>query len=166
LLLLHVLDRDRTWLYAHPEAQLSAAESEHFFALIARRANGEPTQHLTGKQEFWGLEFEVTPDVLIPALKPNTSSKSRSTASPSANSAPGANKLSPAQACKSPISAPAPAASPSPWQEISPPLPFMPPTFLPQPWPWRNATLTAIPSPVTSILSNAIYWTLQRRNST
>src|SRR5882724_4728074 len=66
LLLLHVLDRDRTWLYAHPEAQLSAAESEHFFALIARRAAGEPTQHLTGKQEFWGLEFEVTPDVLIP----------------------------------------------------------------------------------------------------
>ena len=66
LLLLHVLDRDRTWLYAHPEAQLSAAESEHFFALIARRANGEPTQHLTGKQEFWGLEFEVTSDVLIP----------------------------------------------------------------------------------------------------
>src|SRR5260221_3943370 len=66
LLLLHVLDRDRTWLYAHPEAQLSAAESEHFFALIARRAAGEPTQHLTGKQEFWSLEFEVTPDVLIP----------------------------------------------------------------------------------------------------
>src|SRR5258706_1189045 len=66
LLLLHVLDRDRTWLYAHPEAQLSAAESEHFSALIARRANGEPTQHLTGKQEFWGLEFEVTSDVLIP----------------------------------------------------------------------------------------------------
>ena len=66
LLLLHVLDRDRTWLYAHPEAQLSAAESERFFALIARRANGEPTQHLTGKQEFWGLEFEVTSDVLIP----------------------------------------------------------------------------------------------------
>jgi release factor glutamine methyltransferase len=66
LLLLHTLGRDRTWLYAHPEEQISTADAERFFALIARRANGEPTQHLTGKQEFWGLEFEVTPDVLIP----------------------------------------------------------------------------------------------------
>jgi len=66
LLLVYVLGRDRTWLYAHPEEQVSAADAERFFALIARRANGEPTQHLIGKQEFWGLEFEVTPDVLIP----------------------------------------------------------------------------------------------------
>ena len=40
--------------------------TDRFFALIARRAEGEPTQYLTGKQEFWGLEFEVTPAVLIP----------------------------------------------------------------------------------------------------
>src|SRR5712692_8075398 len=66
LLLLHVLGRDRTWLYAHPEEQVSSADAERFFALLARRAEGEPTQHLTGKQEFWGLEFEVSPDVLIP----------------------------------------------------------------------------------------------------
>src|SRR5260370_14498250 len=66
LLLLHVLGRDRTWIYAHPEEEISSADAEHFFALIARRANGEPTQHLTGKQEFWSLEFEITPDVLIP----------------------------------------------------------------------------------------------------
>ena len=66
LLLLHVLGRDRTWLYAHPEEHVSSADNERYFALIARRANGEPAQHLTGKQEFWGLEFEVTPDVLIP----------------------------------------------------------------------------------------------------
>jgi release factor glutamine methyltransferase len=66
LLLLHVLGRDRTWLYAHPEVQMPPADVARFFALIARRAAGEPTQHLTGKQEFWGLEFEVTPDVLIP----------------------------------------------------------------------------------------------------
>jgi release factor glutamine methyltransferase len=66
LLLLHVLGRDRTWIYAHPEQEISDIDAAGFFALIARRANGEPTQHLTGKQEFWGLEFEVTPDVLIP----------------------------------------------------------------------------------------------------
>src|SRR6267378_2656761 len=66
LLLLHVLGRDRTWLYAHPEEQVSSADAERFFELIVRRANGEPTQHLTGKQEFWGLDLEVTPDVLIP----------------------------------------------------------------------------------------------------
>jgi release factor glutamine methyltransferase len=66
LLLIHVLGRDRTWLYAHPEAALDSASVQHYLALIARRAAGEPTQYLTGKQEFWGLEFEVTPDVLIP----------------------------------------------------------------------------------------------------
>src|ERR1700730_5124379 len=66
LLLLHVLGRNRTWLYAHPEEIIADAEAQRFFDLIARRAAGEPTQHLTGMQEFWGLEFEVTPDVLIP----------------------------------------------------------------------------------------------------
>jgi len=66
LLLLHVANRDRTWLYAHPEEIFSAETTAQYFALIRRRAHGEPTQHLTGKQEFWGLEFEVTPDVLIP----------------------------------------------------------------------------------------------------
>ena len=66
LLLLHVTRRDRTWLYAHPEEILDPQSIESYFSLLRRRAAGEPTQHLTGKQEFWGLEFEVTPDVLIP----------------------------------------------------------------------------------------------------
>jgi release factor glutamine methyltransferase len=66
LLLLHTLGRDRTWLYAHPEELVSEGDAQRFQALLTRRATGEPTQHLTGKQEFWGLEFEVTPDVLIP----------------------------------------------------------------------------------------------------
>src|ERR1700740_1767181 len=66
LLLLHVLGRDRTWLYAHPEEVISDENAQRYFGLIARRASGEPTQHLTGKQEFWGLEFDVTPEVLIP----------------------------------------------------------------------------------------------------
>lgn len=66
LLLLHVAGHDRTWLYAHPEETLSAESAEEYFALLRRRALGEPTQHLTGKQEFWGLDFEVSPNVLIP----------------------------------------------------------------------------------------------------
>ena len=66
LLLLHTLGRSRAWLYAHPEDVVSEGDERLFFALIARRADGEPTQHLTSRQEFWGLEFEVTPEVLIP----------------------------------------------------------------------------------------------------
>src|SRR5229473_702143 len=66
LLLLHVTHRDRTWLYAHPEELLDSQSIESYFSLLRRRAAGEPTQHLTGKQEFWGLEFEVNPYVLIP----------------------------------------------------------------------------------------------------
>src|SRR6202140_1636679 len=66
LLLMHALGRDRTWLYTHPEQELDATTRERYFSLIARRASGVPTQHLTGHQEFWGLDFEVTPDVLIP----------------------------------------------------------------------------------------------------
>src|SRR6202142_4361245 len=66
LLLMHVLGRDRAWIYTHPEEPLEPLDADRFFALIARRSAGEPTQYLTGKQEFWGLEFEVTPAVLIP----------------------------------------------------------------------------------------------------
>jgi release factor glutamine methyltransferase len=66
LLLLHALGRDRAWLYSHAETPLDPATAEKYFALVARRAAGEPTQYLTGKQEFWGLEFDVTPAVLIP----------------------------------------------------------------------------------------------------
>ncbi|MGH9684133.1 MAG: N5-glutamine methyltransferase family protein [Candidatus Acidiferrales bacterium] len=66
VLLMHVLACDRAWLYTHPEQLLELSAIERYFAFIARRAAGEPTQYLTGKQEFWGLEFEVTPAVLIP----------------------------------------------------------------------------------------------------
>lgn len=66
LLLMHALDRDRAWIYSHPEESIDPAAAEIFLALIARRVAGEPVQYLTGKQEFWGLEFEVTPAVLIP----------------------------------------------------------------------------------------------------
>jgi release factor glutamine methyltransferase len=66
LLLMHALGRDRAWMYSHPEESLDPTAAQKFLALLARRAAGEPVQYLTGKQEFWGLEFEVTPAVLIP----------------------------------------------------------------------------------------------------
>jgi release factor glutamine methyltransferase len=66
LLLLHATGRTRTLLYSHPEDVLTESETQNYLSLIEHRAAGVPTQHLTGKQEFWGLEFEVTPDVLIP----------------------------------------------------------------------------------------------------
>lgn len=66
LLLMHVLGRDRAWLYAHPEDSLDADQAAAFAQLVERRAGGEPSQYLTGRQEFWSLDFEVTTDVLIP----------------------------------------------------------------------------------------------------
>jgi len=66
LLLMHVLGCDRAYLYTNPEIELAAEATERYFALVAERATGKPTQYITGHQEFWGLDFEVTPDVLIP----------------------------------------------------------------------------------------------------
>jgi release factor glutamine methyltransferase len=66
LLLMHTLGCDRTWLYAHPEHEPGPQAAKRYFSLIVQRAGGVPTQYLTGRQEFWGLDFEVTPDVLIP----------------------------------------------------------------------------------------------------
>ncbi len=66
LLLMHTMGRDRAWIYAHPEQEIGTEACARYFSLIERRVAGAPTQHLTGHQEFWGLDFEVTPDVLIP----------------------------------------------------------------------------------------------------
>ena len=66
LLLSHILGRDRTFLIAHDDELLSAEQSHIFDGLVLRRASGEPLQYITGHQEFFKLDFEVTPDVLIP----------------------------------------------------------------------------------------------------
>jgi release factor glutamine methyltransferase len=66
LLLMHALNRDRASLYTHPEDEISPVTLDKFRAQVTQRSGGTPTQYLTGKQEFWGLDFEVTPAVLIP----------------------------------------------------------------------------------------------------
>ena len=65
-LLAYVLGRDRTLLITHADESIAAADFTRFQQLVARRAAGEPTQYITGRQEFYGLDFEVTRDVLIP----------------------------------------------------------------------------------------------------
>jgi release factor glutamine methyltransferase len=58
--------RDRTYLLTHPEMVLTEEQARRFRADTARRARREPLQYITGRQEFYGLEFIVTPAVLIP----------------------------------------------------------------------------------------------------
>src|SRR5205823_3680215 len=65
-LLKFVLEKDSSFLIAHPEYELTEGEQEYFENVVDRRAHREPFQYITGRQEFFGLEFEVTPDVLIP----------------------------------------------------------------------------------------------------
>ncbi len=66
LLLGHVLNWERVRVVAHPDDALSAETSAEFHRLVERRAAGEPLQYITGRQEFYGLPFHVTPAVLIP----------------------------------------------------------------------------------------------------
>jgi release factor glutamine methyltransferase len=65
-LLAHILFRDRPWLIAHADTELSGHPHEIYSALVARRVAKEPIQYLTGHQEFFGLMLHVTPDTLIP----------------------------------------------------------------------------------------------------
>src|SRR5450432_1515937 len=60
------LDREAAFLIAHSEDQLSANQKILFESCVRRRTKREPFQYITRRQEFYGLEFEVTPDVLIP----------------------------------------------------------------------------------------------------
>lgn len=65
-LLAHVIGRDRSFVIAHADDALTVEGHVAFRSLIERRAAGEPLQYITGHQEFFKLDFEVTPDVLIP----------------------------------------------------------------------------------------------------
>ncbi|MCA1632132.1 MAG: peptide chain release factor N(5)-glutamine methyltransferase [Acidobacteria bacterium] len=65
-LLAHTLGRDRAYLLTHDDEAPAPAKLSLFRGLVERRAAGEPLQYVTGRQEFYGLDFEVTPDVLIP----------------------------------------------------------------------------------------------------
>jgi len=66
VLLAHIIRKDRVWLITHRDDVLGDNPQQDFDDAIRRRIRREPLQHIIGSQEFWGLEFKVTPDVLIP----------------------------------------------------------------------------------------------------
>lgn len=66
VLLAHVLDVDRAWLYANSEFTVAENSQKEFLDLVGKRASGEPVAYLTGVREFWSLPLKVTSDVLIP----------------------------------------------------------------------------------------------------
>jgi release factor glutamine methyltransferase len=66
VLLSHAIGRDRVYLYAHPEEELTERGWIHYGRFLYERAAGKPTQYITKRQEFYGREFVVGPDVLIP----------------------------------------------------------------------------------------------------
>jgi len=66
LLLMFTLGCDRAYLFAHPERELTAEEQTRYQEALSQRARGIPAQYITGHQEFWGMDFIVSPAVLIP----------------------------------------------------------------------------------------------------
>jgi release factor glutamine methyltransferase len=66
LLFAHVLEKTRTWVLAHPETMISKSQQEQLDLLLEKRAGGVPLPYLLGHWEFFGLDFVITPDVLIP----------------------------------------------------------------------------------------------------
>jgi len=70
VLLGHSLGVSRAWLSAHRDDSADSAQTIRFRMLLKQRSVGQPVAYLTGKREFYGREFRVTPDVLIP--RPDT----------------------------------------------------------------------------------------------
>lgn len=66
VLLLHALQKERVYLYSHPEHELSTIEWIHYGRYLHERMKRRPTQHITRVQEFYGRPFQVSPAVLIP----------------------------------------------------------------------------------------------------
>ena len=66
LLLMFTLGCDRSYLFAHPERELTPDEQSRYRVALDERIRGVPAQYITGHQEFWGMDFIVSPAVLIP----------------------------------------------------------------------------------------------------
>ena len=70
LLLSHLLQKNRTWLFTWPDHELTEKQSAEFLQMLARRKQGEPVAHIIGQREFWSLPLQVNASTLIP--RPDT----------------------------------------------------------------------------------------------
>ncbi|MEP7136892.1 MAG: peptide chain release factor N(5)-glutamine methyltransferase [Chloroflexota bacterium] len=66
VLIAHVLNKPRTWVMAHPELTLNPDQQKQLDVSLTRLEKEEPFPYILGHWEFFGLDFDVTPDVLIP----------------------------------------------------------------------------------------------------
>ncbi len=69
LLVAYAAGRERAWVLAHDDYELDEPQAEQIHALTGRRASREPLVHLTGTREFYGLNMDITPDVLTPRVE-------------------------------------------------------------------------------------------------
>jgi release factor glutamine methyltransferase len=65
-LLLHALQKPRSWLFTHADDALDMDVQTAYEAMLHRREAGEPAAYITGSRGFWTLELEVSPATLIP----------------------------------------------------------------------------------------------------
>lgn len=66
VLLAHVMGRSRSWLLAHPEVSLTPEQEQALETVVRQRETGVPLPYILGHWEFFGLDFNVSPEVLIP----------------------------------------------------------------------------------------------------
>lgn len=72
VLLCHALKKDRAWLLAHPDQSLQGLTLQSLSRLVERRKKNEPVTYILGKCEFYGREFLVNKNVLVPRPESET----------------------------------------------------------------------------------------------
>ncbi len=71
VLLGYLLNKNRAYLFAHPETELDATQEENYKLLVQQRTNGLPIAYITKEREFWSLPLEVNSHTLIPRHETN-----------------------------------------------------------------------------------------------
>ena len=66
VLIAHIINKPRTWVVAHPDLTITSEQQKQLDDALAQLEKGKPFPYVLGHWDFFGMEFEITPDVLIP----------------------------------------------------------------------------------------------------